>query len=156
MEGFVDWAEEHPYMMAVAIFALFFVGYQYLKNRGSASTASVQGASSTQQPIYYDYSTSTVNTTQPGPAGPPGPTGPTGPTGPIGPIGPVGPVAPQPAPPPQSSATYVTVQPWPAQLSTLWGIAQYAGVPLATIESLNPQYASNWNLIYAGQKVRTS
>jgi LysM repeat protein len=49
---------------------------------------------------------------------------------------------------------YVTVQAWPSMLSTLWGIAQSAGISLDQVEKLNPQYSANYNLIYAGQQVR--
>ena len=159
-----EWVEDHPFMMALLIFLVFFVGYQFWKRNSGSST--LPNAAAQPQPVYYDYSTATYNTTSPGPTGPTGPTGPAGPTGPTGPAGPTGPTGPAgptgptatptPKPAPAPSATYVTVQPWPAQLSTLWGITQYSGKSLGQIEALNPQYASNWNLIYAGQKVRTS
>lgn len=57
--------------------------------------------------------------------------------------------------PTTTTAQYVTVEPWPAQLSTLWGIAQHVGKSLATIEALNPQI-KNYNLIYPGQQVRVA
>lgn len=159
------WVEDHPFIVAIGIFLGFFVFYQYIKSRQSSANA-LPGATPTSN-IYYDYSTSTMTT--PGPAGAAGPIGAPGPTGPAGPAGPPAPrptpapiprptpvPTPKPVPAPASTAKYVTVQPWPAQLSTLWGIANYANSTLANIERLNPQYSSNWNLIYAGQKVRVS
>lgn len=66
----------------------------------------------------------------------------------------------QPAPPPQAPAQYITVTPWPSQTSTLSGIAQKAGTSLARIEQLNPEFGPshgrNWDLIYAGEKVRVA
>jgi hypothetical protein len=158
----IGWAESHPFLMAIMIFLVFFVGYQFLKNKGGSTALP---STATPATTYYDYSQSTTTVQSPGATGPKGSPGPPGPVGSPGPVG--IPLPPQPAPkpvpvpspvpvPPRPTATYVTVQPWPNPLSTLWGIAQSVGKSLGQIESLNPQYSSNWNLIYAGQKVRTS
>ena len=153
--------EGHPLMVAIGIFAIFFVFYQYIRRKSSPTA--LGSAVPVTNPTYYDYSTATYTTTNPGPVGPPGPIGKPGPVGPPGPapVPPRQPPQPSPAPVPSpapkpTTAQYVTVQPWPAQLSTLWGISQYVHKSLPQIEALNPQYSSNWNLIYAGQKVRVS
>jgi LysM repeat protein len=54
---------------------------------------------------------------------------------------------------PVAGAKYYTVNPWPQPGSTLSSIAAIVGVPLASVEALNPQI-SNVNLIYPGQQVR--
>jgi hypothetical protein len=56
----------------------------------------------------------------------------------------------------QPAQRYVTVRPWPDALGSLSGIAAAAGISLATIERLNPQYAANWNLIHPGDSVRVA
>ncbi len=61
---------------------------------------------------------------------------------------------PPPPPPPTNKAQYIIVTRWPSQNSTLSGIAKSAGVSLDQVERLNPQYKNNYNLIFAGQKVR--
>jgi LysM repeat protein len=49
-----------------------------------------------------------------------------------------------------NSAAYYTVQ----KGDTLSKIASKFGITLAQIKAWNPQYSTNWSLIYAGQKVR--
>ena len=88
----------------------------------------------------------------PSPPIPTPPTPPTPPPPPPQPPIPTPPPTPNPTPGPQPQ--YVTVKRWPDALSTLSGIANYAGVSLPQVESLNPQYRSNYNLIYTGQQVR--
>jgi hypothetical protein len=67
------------------------------------------------------------------------------------------PPAPAPAQPPTQ---YVTVTPWPTPTSTLSGIAAKSGISLARLEQLNPSFGPsagrNWDLIYAGEKVRVA
>jgi LysM repeat protein len=87
-------------------------------------------------------------TTPPTPAPPPVPTA-KPPTPPVSsPVSKMAPAAPTPPTP-----KYITVTPWPTLTSTLWGISQKVGVPLARIEALNPNIR-NPNVIYAGQSIR--
>lgn len=55
--------------------------------------------------------------------------------------------------------SYVTVGTWgkdPTSKTTLYGIAENAGLSLKQILNLNPKYKSNPNLIYPGDKVRVA
>lgn len=103
----------------------------FRKNQAAASSATTFDANSTDASIptdQYEVLLSQIRDLQ-GDASQPGPTGPTGPAGPPGPPGPT-------SPPPVSQppghegpgkhpvVRYYTVQKWPAQGSTLSGIAK--------------------------------
>ncbi len=155
--NFIKWIEKHPIIVAIGIFVGSFILYQYIKSRQSSGVSVTPSGTTPTSSTYYDYSTSTMTTPgSTGPAGTPGAPGRPGAPGTPGKTGSTGPAGPVSAPHPATAAKYVTVQPWPAQLSTLSGIANYARTTLGHIESLNPQFSQNWNLIYTGQKVRIS
>lgn len=42
-EDVVDWAESHPFMIAILIFLIFFVGYQVLTKGNQNAQATVAG-----------------------------------------------------------------------------------------------------------------
>ena len=155
--NFIKWIEKHPIIVAIGIFVGSFILYQYIKSRQSSGVSVTPSGTTPTSSTYYDYSTSAMTTPGPtgrtGPTGTPGTPGAPGAPGPTGRTGPTGPVS---APHPATAAKYVTVQPWPAQLSTLSGIANYVHTTLSHIEQLNPQLSQNWNLVYSGQKVRVS
>lgn len=152
--------------LAIGVVALLF--YVYKSNQGNQVAANSQQ----QNPAAIVYS---FDITPPGPSEsvPPTPTPIPTPTPtpiptptptptpvplptkpPVGAKPPIG-IKPIPAPiQPTQQPQYITVTRWPSQNSTLSGIAKSAGVSLAQVEQLNPQYKNNYNLIFAGQKVR--
>lgn len=142
--------------MAIGAVALLF--YVYKSNQGNQVAANSQQ----QNPAAIVYS---FDITPPGPSEsvPPTPTPTPTPTPvpvptkpPVGAKPPIGVTNPKPVHQPvnQPQTQYITVTRWPSQNSTLSGIAKSAGVSLAQVEQLNPQYKNNYNLIFAGQKVR--
>jgi hypothetical protein len=58
--------------------------------------------------------------------------------------------------PPAQPRQTTTVGTWPNWNGSLSGIASHYGLSLERLEGLNPQFSSNWNLIYPGQTVYLS
>jgi len=117
-------------------------------NLGTPGAESPTADASAVQPVT---TPSPVSGIGPLPAVPlPGYTAPPTPATPVArpPIAKIAPAMPTPVIP-----KYISVTPWPTLTSTLSGISRKTGVPLATIEKLNPNI-KNPNLIYAGESVR--
>lgn len=142
--------ETHPLVTAIAVFGVLFLGYNVIKGKGATvATPSVASSDATKTQEVYNQTYNSYPTVQPPTVTPPTTTPPPPPVVLPPPV-----PKPKPVSNPTTSHKYVTVQAWPAQKSTLWGIAVSSGVSLSKLKSLNPHYSSNWNLIHPGDQVR--
>lgn len=157
--------ETHPMIVAIAIGAVVFFGYNvFTKNKqavasvgatlpSAPATATLGGPETFNQqfnsfPLVQSPTGTSIGTTPTAgivPAGHP----------PIVPVSHPPIIVVPPVPPPTAtSAKYQKVTTWPEPYSSLWSIAILHGVSLAVVERLNPQYSNNWNLVRTGDMVR--